>query len=75
MLIRLTFEWNSNMYSMCHISDTGVIENTNGSVTMINCKNLRLHSFLSVVMEDNEDTLILPSWRVSTGLACIRKRL
>lgn len=36
---------------------------------------LRLHSFLSEVMEDSEETLIFPSWSFSVGLACFRKRL
>lgn len=37
--------------------------------------HLRLHSFLRDVIEDSEETLILPSCNVSVGLACFRKRL
>lgn len=39
------------------------------------CEHSRLQSFLSEVMEEREETLILPPWRLSTGLACFRKRL
>lgn len=34
--------------------------------------NSRLQSFFSEVMEDREDTLILPSRNSSAGLACLR---
>lgn len=37
--------------------------------------NSRLQSFFREVMEEREDTLILPSFSSSTGLACFRKFL
>lgn len=37
--------------------------------------HIRLHSFLSDVMDDRVETLIFPSCSVSRGLACLRKHL
>lgn len=37
--------------------------------------HVRLHSFLSEVMDDRVEMLILPSCMVSRGLACFRKHL
>lgn len=43
--------------------------------TLHEWNNSRLQSFFREVMEEREDTLILPSFSSSTGLACFRKFL
>lgn len=43
--------------------------------TQSHVNNSRLQSFFKDVMEERDDTLILPSFSSSTGLACFRKFL